>query len=188
VPNSRCCAGDSRLPGFAAAAKYLQGAIENDAALRAEGLADLDRSIEINSFFNLFDYITVLQFVPPSDPLFQHGFTLVTTYLEDPETLQCAATQPEICGNAGLAPHGVQGALTLFGDVYAKAGNPERAVFWYNLAGAFPDTATWKFLPVLEDRKANVQVRAALYADDDPTNDPPLIGAGAEACSVCHNR
>ena len=181
-------AGDSRVPGFAAAAKYLQGAVENDAALRAEGVAELDRAIEVNGFFNLFDYITVLQFAPPSDPLFQHGSTLVTTYLDDPETLQCAVTQPEICGNAGLAPHGIQGALVLFGDVYAKAGNAERALSWYTLADVFPDTQTWKFRAVLEDRKANTAARVALYADDDPTNDPPLIGAGAEACSVCHTR
>jgi hypothetical protein len=61
--------GDSRVPGFAAAAKYLQGVVEDDGSLRDAGLAELDRSIEINSFFNVFDYIPVMQFLPPSDPL-----------------------------------------------------------------------------------------------------------------------
>jgi len=28
--------------------------------------------------------------------------------------------------------------------------------------------------------------RAALYLDADPTNDPPIIGAGPQACAVCH--
>lgn len=180
--------GDSRVPGFAAAAKYTQGYLDGDATLRAEGLAELDRAIEVNSFFNVFDYIPVLQSLPPSDPLFEHGFQIFRTYLEDPNTLACVTTQPELCANAGLAPHNIQGALTLFGDLYAKAGNLQQAQSWYNLVSAFPDTATWGFKSVIEDRVANAAARVALYADQDPGNDPPLIGAGAEACAVCHNR
>lgn len=180
--------GDSRVPGFAAAAKYTQGYLENDAELREQGLADLDRSIEVNSFFNVFDYIPVLQSLPPSDPLFQRGYALFTSYLENPDTLQCVTTQPEICANAGLAPHNIQGALTLFGDLYAKAGNLAQAQNWYNLAMAFPDTQTWGFRPAIQERAANAAARVALYADEDPSNDPPLIGAGAEACHVCHKR
>ena len=180
--------GDSRVPGFAAAAKYTQGYLENDAELREAGLAELDRSIEINSFFNVFDYIPVLQSLPPGDPLFQRGYALFTSYLENPDTLQCVTTQPEICANAGLAPHNIQGALTLFGDLYAKAGNLAQAQNWYNLAMAFPDTQTWGFRSAIEERAANAAARVALYADADPSNDPPLIGAGAEACHVCHKR
>jgi len=180
--------GDSRVPGFAAAAKYMQGALDNDAALQAEGLADLDRSIEVNSFFNVFDYIPVMQVLPASDPLFQKGFALFRSYIEDPNTLSCVGTQPEICGNAGLAPRNIQGALTLFGDLYAKNGNLEQAQSWYFLANAFPDTQTWAFLPVIQDRVANAAARVALYADADPSNDPQLIGAGPEACAVCHVR
>ncbi len=180
--------GDSRVPGFAAAAKYTQGVVEDDAALRAQGLAELDRAIQVNTFFNVFDYIPVLQALPPSDPLFQQGFTLFATYLNDPETLQCVGTQPEICANAGFAPRNIQGALTLFGDVYAKAGNLQQAQFWYRVVNAFPDTATWPFASVIQDRTANAAARVALYSDNDPSNDPPMIGAGAEACAVCHNR
>jgi len=180
--------GDSRVPGFAASAKYTQGYIENDAALREEGLAELDRAIEVNSFFNVFDYIPVLQALPASDPLFQRGYALFTSYLENPDTLQCVTTQPELCANAGLAPHNIQGALTLFGDLYAKAGNLAQAQNWYNLARAFPDTPTWSFAPLIEERAATGAARVALYADADPSNDPPLIGAGAEACVVCHKR
>jgi hypothetical protein len=180
--------GDSRVPGFAAAAKYLQGVIADDSGLRDAGLAELDRSIAINSFFNVFDYIPVLQVLPPSDPLFQKGFALFTTYLEDPETLGCVGTQPEICANAGLAPRNIQGALTLFGDLYAKGGNVDQAQLWYDLASLFPDTPTWNFAALLAERKAHAAARVALYADADLSNDPPIIGAGPEACAVCHNR
>lgn len=175
-------------PGFAAAAKYTQGYLENDAALRDEGLAELDRAIDINSFFNVFDYIPVLPALPPRDPLFQRGYALFSSYLENPDTLQCVTTQPEICANAGLAPHNIQGALTLFGDLYAKARDLPQAQNWYNLAMAFPDTQTWDFRSAIQERAANAAARVALYADEDPGNDPPLIGAGAEACHVCHKR
>lgn len=180
--------GDSRVPGFAAAAKFTQGFIDGDAALRAAGLAELERAVEINAFFNVFDAIPVLQALPPTDPEFQRVFTFVTAYLDDPTTLQCLVTQPEICANAGFAPHNIQGALTLFGDLFAKAGNLERAQMWYNLVQVIPDTATWPFKAAIDDRAANAAARIALYADADPSNDPPLIGAGAEACAACHTQ
>ena len=181
-------AGDSRVPGFAAAAKYMQGVVENDTALRDQGFADIERAVQVNSFFNVFDLIPVLQVLPPSDPVFQQAFTFVTTYLNDPETLQCVTAQPELCANAGFAPRNIQGALTLFGDLYAKAGNLQQAQMWYSLVSAFPDTATWPFAAALQERAANAAARVALYKDSVPSNDPPLIGAGAEACAVCHQR
>jgi hypothetical protein len=180
--------GDSRVPGFAAAAKYTLGAVDDDAALRAQGLADLERAVQVNSFFNVFDLIPVLQILPPSDPVFQQTFALVTTYLSDPATLQCVVTQPELCAGAGFAPRNVQGSLTLFGDLYAKAGDLGQAQAWYGLASAFPDTASWPFVSVIQDRTTNAAARVALYKDSDPSNDPPIIGAGAEACAFCHQR
>jgi len=180
--------GDSRVPGFAAAAKYTQGVVDDDAALRAEGLADLQRAVEVNAFFNVFDFIPVLQALPRSDPAFVETFTFVTTYLNDPDTLACLVSQPEICANEGLAPRNLQGSLILFGDLYAKAGNVAQAQIWYGLASASGDLATWKFKSVLDDRLADPAGRAALYADADPANDPPLVGAAHEACAVCHNR
>jgi hypothetical protein len=180
--------GDSRVPGFAAAAKYTLGIVDDDAALQAEGLADLERAVAVNPFFNVFDFIPVLQALPPSDPMFQQTFAFVTAYLNDPETIQCVVTQPELCANAGFAPHNLQGSLTLFGDLYAKAGDLATATRWYRLASVFPETETWSFQSILEERIATAAARVALYADGDPANDPPLVGAGTEACAVCHDR
>lgn len=180
--------GDSRVPGFAAAALFTQGVVDDDPALRARGLAELEQAIAINAFFNIFDLIPVLQVLPPDDPDFAVAFAHVIEYLEDPATLACVGTQPEICGNAGLAPHNIQGSLTLFGDLYAKVGDATRAQSWYDLAMVVPGTSTWPFLPALQERATGVAERVARYADGDPSNDPPLIGAGAEACSTCHVR
>jgi hypothetical protein len=180
--------GDSRVPGFAAAAKYMLGFVEHDDALRAAGLADLERAVAVNGFFNVFDFIPVLQALPPSDPVFQQAYASFVAYLSDPDNVRCVVTQPEICANAGFAPHNLQGSLTLFGDLYAKGGNLAQAQAWYGLASGIPGAAEWRFLPALQDRIANAPARVAQYMDADPANDPPVIGVGAEACANCHNQ
>lgn len=134
----------------------------------------------------MFDLIPVLQILPPSDPRFAAAYARVTAYLQDPATLACVGTQPELCANAGMAPSNLSGSLTLFGDVYAKAGDPERAAQWYSLANALTP-ASWPFRPALTARLADVGARAALYQDADPGKDPPLLGAWTENCVACHS-
>jgi hypothetical protein len=178
--------GDSRVPGFGAAARYALAVVIDDEKLRQKALADLAVAIEVNAFFNVFDLVTVAQAEPPDSPAFQMAFDTMAEYLSDPETLQCAIDQPEICTNAGLAPGGLSGALVLFGDLYAKAGNLEQATTWYRLATA--TEANWAFKGLAAERLATVAERVASYGDADPNNDPTLIGAGAEACASCHHR
>ncbi len=178
--------GDSRVPGFAAATRYALAVVTGDEALRQQSLADLQYAIDINAFFNVFDLITVAQAEPPGSPAFQMAFDAIDTYLSNPETLQCLVTQPEICSTAGLAPSGLSGALVLFGDVYAKAGDAAQATTWYQLASA--TEAGWAFEGLAAARLATVAARVAAYGDNDPGNDPPIIGAGPEACASCHNR
>jgi hypothetical protein len=181
-------AGDSRVPGFAAATKYMHGLLEGDDALRDAGLADLTAAVAINQFFNVFDYIPVAQIMPANDPLFGLVFAEVDDYLNQPGTLDCPETQPEICANAGLAPHNAEGALLLFGDVYAKGGDLTTARGWYTLARAVgrAGEVPWPFQALADDRVANAAARVALYQDADPANDPPVVGMGTEACAVCH--
>src|SRR4029450_8709662 len=101
--------GDSRVPGFAAATTFGLGGGRGDADLQAQGLAELDAAFRVNPFFNVFDYIPVAQAVPSFDPPFQGVFDKVSAYLNDPGTLRCPGTQPEICGNDGYAPHNTAG-------------------------------------------------------------------------------
>jgi len=192
--------GDSRVPGFAAAAKYGLGRVRGDSALEAAGLAELEAAVDINPFFNLFDLLPVAQAVPPTDPQFAIVMSRVTPYLDDPETIACVGTQPEICANSGLAPRNVEGALTLFGDLFVKASATARssaerdtllarAQQWYTLAAGFAAARPgYRFQAALDERIANIAARAAAYATLDPSDDPPIIGAATEACAACHNR
>jgi hypothetical protein len=182
--------GDSRVPGFAAAAKFTQGFANAHEDLMNQGIAELQEAIAVNAFFNVFDLIPVLQALPTSDPRWQQAYDDVITYLEDPATLSCVSTQPELCANGGLALHNTGGALVLFGDVYAKAGNAEQASFWYGLAkaiGGSPESP-WPFQSVADQRVLDVDARIARYQDADPDNDDPLVGIGDENCAVCHAR
>jgi hypothetical protein len=179
--------GDSRVPGFAAAAKFAQGYVDGDDALTAEGLADLDVAIAANPFFNVFDLIPVIQAVPRSDPRFATAFAAFDTYLNNPETLACVGQQPEICNDQGLALHNLTGSLILFGDVYAKGGDLDQAKSWYNLANLLT-SPPYRFQAVVDDRVANADARVARYLDADPDNDDPIVGMGEENCAVCHNR
>lgn len=186
--------GDSRVPGFVAAAEFGLGVVQGDDALQAKALDDLKAAVAVNAFFNVFDLIPVIQALPPSDPRFAQIFALVKAYIDDPATLSCVNSQPEICADRGLAPRNVAGALTLFGDVYAKAGaldpaNVTQAETWYTIASfGASQTPGYLFADAIAARLGHAAERAALYQDGDPSNDPPVIGAGPEACAVCHYR
>jgi hypothetical protein len=179
-------AGDSRVPGFAAATKFVRGFAEGDPALQAQGVADLNAAVAVNAFFNVFDVIPVIQALPNTDPRFQGAFQQFATYLEDAETLACLADQPGICGNAGLAPRNLNGSLMLFGDLYAKAGNLAQASLWYGLGAGVDDA--YAFKPLVVERAATAAERVARWSDADPTNDPAVVGLGVENCATCHNR
>jgi tetratricopeptide (TPR) repeat protein len=181
--------GDSRVPGFAASATFTLGLVRNDPALQAAGLAALDEAFAVNPFFNVFDYIPVAQGLPAFDPRFQPVFDKMNEYLNDPATLACVSTQPEMCANAGYAPRNFAGSLALFGDMNAKAGDAAAARQWYDLAlGLASGDPPYRFLPALQERVATVDQRVALLRDTDPANDPTMIGARAEACAACHTR
>jgi hypothetical protein len=189
--------GDSRVPGFAAAAKYVKGAVLGDAALVQGGLADLEASVAVNPIFNLFDYIGVVpQAVLPTDPLYTRAIEIADIAFT-PENAQCAFTQPEICGDAGFAPHNILGAFLLFGDLYAKGGilsDPyvfRGAENFYRLTRQFAAGSTWdpSFQALAASREAGAVERVALYFNADPADDPLIIGSGrGEACAICHHK
>jgi hypothetical protein len=175
---------DRRVPGFRGAATYVNGVVQNDPDRVGLGLAQLRDAVQLYPEFNSFSFVgTVANIVPPSDPLFAEALS----YIGDPLRGGCTPfNQPEICGNAGKAPHNVQGALVLFGDLFAKGGNLGKAKTFYQLALSFPDPTPWRFRSVATGRLQTAAERVALYEDDDLRNDPPLIGYRGEACAACH--
>ncbi|MBI3784454.1 MAG: hypothetical protein HY270_13745 [Deltaproteobacteria bacterium] len=179
---------DRRVPGFRAAATYMLGVVTHDQAGIDQGLQQLRDAYALFPEFNSFDFIaTVGAVVSAKDPLYQE----VLQILGDPLMASCTPfNEPKLCGNFGKAPHNVEGALILFGDLFAKGGNLVKAKGYYNLAKTPFASAggPWRFQSLVQQRLDTVKQRIALYQDDDPSNDPPLVGYHEEACAVCHDR
>jgi hypothetical protein len=98
----------------------------------------------------------------------------------------CLTEWPEVCGNAGMAPHNLEGTLMLFADLYAKGGRLEQAEAVYGIARRFAAQNGAYYVAELDERIATVAARVAAYGDDDHGNDPPLMDGGIGFCPYCH--
>lgn len=177
---------DRRVPGFRGAATFLRGVVLDSADVRALGLQQLRDAIELYPEFNNFSFLgAVAPVVPRTDPLFEEALDLVREAIAG----GCSPfTEPVICGNAGKAPHNVQGAMMIFGDMFAKAGDASAAITYYSIGLNIEGAETWPFRQAGQERLANVADRVARWTDEDPDNDPAFIGRGPEACAICHYR
>lgn len=91
-----------------------------------------------------------------------------------------------VCRNTERVPHNNEGALMLFGDLYARVGDADSARTYYELALASPDSASWAYAGEARAVLADLDGRIARYLDDDPANDPPFMAEGPIACVSCH--
>lgn len=173
-------------PGFRGAATFQHGVTLDDTALRELGIDQLRASMELWPIFNRFSFLgTVAAVVPADSELFREAYGHFIDLLSPASLAQCTG---EICGNAGRAPRNLEGSGILFGDIYAKAGNLQQARGWYQLAFGAGSATGWRFTGIAQQRLATAPERVALYRDEDPDNDPPLVGLANESCAICHAR
>lgn len=92
----------------------------------------------------------------------------------------------DVCRNTERVPHNNEGALMLFGDVYARVGDTAKARYFYELALGSPDAATWDYAGDAQAVLDALDDRVALYLDADPANDPQFFAEGRVACVACH--
>jgi hypothetical protein len=72
------------------------------------------------------------------------------------------------------------------GNGLVKAGQVDAARVVYNNARLADNYATWPYRYVLETiASSDLNARSDLYADGNPSNDPPL-GVPNRGCSYCH--
>jgi len=182
-------ANDTRIAGFRAAATYAAGYVQGDADRLARGLNLIDEAVAANTLFNAFDLFAVVAPVEPGmGDYYQTRVLPLVDAIFSGENLSCPETLPEICSNAGMAPHNFEGTLILLGDIYAKGGRLANASLWYSIARGTGRTTGYRYQAIAEERVAMVADRVARYEDDDPTNDPPLLGGGGGSCRYCHNK
>ena len=102
-------------------------------------------------------------------------------------SLQTAVGRKQACWwNSELAPHSFEGFLLNLGNGLVKAGQiPAARVIFANAKYA-DNYAGWPYRQVLESiASSNLEAHAALYADNDPKNDPPF-GVPGRGCAYCH--
>lgn len=181
--------GDSRAPGFAAAATYKKGVAFEDPATTARGFQAMRDAASLNPLFNGFIPFGAGPIASPDSP----EYALILHLLDDvfPTLFPECGGQDEICFNGGLAPHNLEGTFLLFGDLYTKAGRIADAQRAYETAAQTGESGGWspRFVAHARELASAVPERAALYGNADPDDDPPFTDlGGAGNCAYCHNQ
>jgi|GEM_PF-1712513 len=101
--------------------------------------------------------------------------------------LQTAVGRKKACWSEGtLAPHSFEGFMLNLGNGLVKAGQIDAAKVMFANARYADHYAEWPYRQYLElVANSDLKARAALYADNDPSNDPPLAVPN-RGCSYCH--
>jgi hypothetical protein len=97
----------------------------------------------------------------------------------------CSASD-ETCVNSTEAPHRDSGYMMQMGDTYTRLGDKTKAVDAYSVALAAAGVGTWPYAADAKIWAGAVDDRLMLYADSDPTNDPPGFLSGPKSCTGCH--
>ena len=85
-----------------------------------------------------------------------------------------------------LAPYSFEGYMLNLGNGLLKAGQVEQARIVFHNAHYAANYDSWPYRDVLESiENSDLDARAALYADNNPNNDPPLAVPN-RGCSYCH--
>jgi hypothetical protein len=172
--------------GFVGSTSYQLARLEDDAAGLVRAHALLEEAVAANPIFNNFTVFATASTTPRGSPGYARVLELARDLITLGPSATCIVDQPEICGSAGLAPQSLSGSLVLVGDVFAKGGEEANALTAYTLAKFFGTATAWPFMPLLDERLADLPGRMARYANEDPADDPAFIGSREENCVSCH--
>ncbi|MFK7926633.1 MAG: hypothetical protein AB8H79_00475 [Myxococcota bacterium] len=201
---------DSRLLGFQGAFRQAVGSIEGRASDQRKGWFETKRSTRRWPEWGAFTQAYGLVSLDPSHRLYPKAIELMwltldecsdtTVPRQDLDWLAHSAVHPSVdewdtraCLNTDVVEHNLEGFFLVFGDLYAKAGDVDKAKMMYdNALGIDPD-ATWPFRFVAQERLDALSSLPARFANQPaqvPSADPTqnLVFNGPISCAVCHQR
>jgi hypothetical protein len=185
---------DPWLPCFLGLFEYAMGRTLGDARSKSDGLGELDRGIALFPQFNTYCRALATAEGAPSSAEFQgtiRDYWAVIAMCDGSITAyHPAAADPApmaACLEFRRVPHGYNGFWLTAGDVFTKNNQKDIARAFYGNA-KLADYDDWGFRAALEQRLAAVDANAALYADGDPSNDPPLSFRTDHSCVMCHQK
>ena len=193
---------DDHLPGYLGITTVHLGQMTNDPAVIAKGDQTLDFAAYEFPEFNNFnrwaahsnDFKDTPSYEKSLDSLWEGIDSCIGGHLDraHPDVkpylnLLTAVGRKKACWWEGdLAPYSYEGYMLNLGNGLVKAGQIDAARIVYNNARYAANYNTWPYRSVLETiASSDLNARAALYADDNPQNDPPL-GVPNRGCSYCH--
>ena len=193
---------DFRINAWLGVLKLRMGQALGNQDILDEGTAILDEGVANYPEFNLFSRSLVAAMAPANDPEYQEAVEAVFSNMDECVEDTVDRANPDlapymdqftrsggkrVCWNAPRALHNLEGASLFFGDILVKNGDVAAGIIAYNNAKLSPDFASWDFAELLTSRLDEAEERAAMFGDDDDTNDPESIWSSPLQCAVCHN-
>jgi hypothetical protein len=193
---------DDHLPGYLGITTVHLGQLTGDASLIAKGDQLLDFAVYEFPEFNNFNRWSAHNTDFKDTPSYQKALESLWQGLDacvggqvdraNPDlkpylSLLTSVGRKKACRWAGeIAPYSFEGYMLNLGNGLVKAGQIPAARVMYNNAHYAANYGTWPYRAVLESiENSDLNARAALYADANPYNDPPL-GVPNRGCSYCH--
>ena len=193
---------DDHLPGYLGITTFHAGQMSNDPNLMAKGDQLLDYSVYQFPEFNNFNRWAAHNIDSKDSATYKKALESLWQSIDaciggsidrrNPDVkpylyLQTSFGRKKACWSEGnIAPHSFEGIMLNLGNGLVKAGQVDVARIVYGNAKYADNYATWPYRQVLESIAASdLNARAALYADNDRTNDPPL-GVPNRSCVYCH--
>jgi len=193
---------EDHLPGFIGVTTVHAGQLARDPALIAKGDEILDAAVKRYPEFNNFNRWAAHDSDPKDSPGYHLALESLWGLFEacmggpvdrtNPDARPylnryTTAGRKKVCwwGNE-LAPYAWEGIFLNLGSGLVKAGQIDAARVAFANAKLAPNYGTWPYRAEFESiAGSDLAARAALYADADPSNDPPTHIAG-RGCVYCH--
>ena len=193
---------EDHYPGFIGVLMVHIGRRTNDVNLASQGNEVLADAVYRFPEFNGFNTWAAHNADPREGPDFQEGLGALWNAVDEcigakldranPDVtpymhLATSHGRKKVCWDEnGLAPHAFEGLMLNLGNGLVKAGDVAAARVVFHNAQLGSGYSTWPYRSVLESLAgSDLEARAALYADGDPTNDPPPTGID-RSCVYCH--
>jgi hypothetical protein len=193
---------DDHLPGYLGITTVHVGQMSNNPNITAQGDQVLDYAAYQFPEFNNFNRWAAHNADPKNSESFKKALDSLWQGLDacvggtidrtHPDVgpylnLQTSVGRKKACWSEGdIAPHSFEGYMLNLGNGLVKAGEVEVARIVYANAKYAKGYTGWPYRQVLEAIAASdLNARAALYADADAANDPPL-GVPNRGCVYCH--
>lgn len=193
---------DDHLPGYLGITTVHLGQMAGDPGLIAKGDQMLDFAVYEFPEFNNFNRWAAHNAEAKNSPNFERSLDSLWQGLDacvgatvnraNPDlkpylSLLTSAGRKKACRWGGeIAPYSFEGYMLNLGNGLVKAGQIEAARVMFRNAHYAGNYSTWPYRDVLESiENSDLNARAALYADNNLNNDPPL-GVPNRGCSYCH--